>query len=323
MDKLNKYINSKPWISLHPRQSKILFHWNRTASKWRRQRPKTDVFFLSLPFFLVPAALVLSFYVVLSSSMPLFSQIIFLGFLHGWCAYSIAIYSLHECGAHRPCSKKWTEQLDFKNVIYFLSANFCRLLGADPSFYRSNHSSHHSQLGTEKDLTFTNWVNRRRFLKSICPGAPFLIKSDYLVHIGEAWTRSKVLTISLTTLFLSFEAFVLKFFWGWLPSICLLLLISPWVGNFLDRLRDSTEHFLRPSDQQLGSRDVGLGYYGWIVGGGPWGQAYHLTHHLLPSLPWYQQIVFGRRLQTLLRPEQRDLSTTFELLSKTWKASAL
>ncbi len=51
-----------------------------------------------------------------------------------------------------------------------------------------------------------------------------------------------------------------------------------------------------PLDNANGSRSFGLGFWGLLVGGGPWGSPCHWEHHLVPSLPWYQQLILHRHV---------------------------
>ena len=79
----------------------------------------------------------------------------------------------------------------------------------------------------------------------------------------------------------------------------------PHVGFYLDRLRQYTEHNLMPLDNKDGSRSFGLGFWGMLIGGGPWGSPCHWEHHLVASLPWYQQLILHRDLKRILTPAQR------------------
>jgi fatty acid desaturase len=77
------------------------------------------------------------------------------------------------------------------------------------------------------------------------------------------------------------------------------------VGFFFDRLRQFSEHNLMPLDNQDGSRSFGLGFWGMLIGGGPWGSPCHWEHHLVASLPWYQQLVLHGYVKSLLTETQR------------------
>jgi fatty acid desaturase len=96
---------------------------------------------------------------------------------------------------------------------------------------------------------------------------------------------------------------LLKLFGILFPIIVFLLL--PHVGFYLDRLRQYTEHNLMPLESTSGARSLGVGFWGILVGGGPWGQPCHMAHHLVPSIPWYQQILLHRYIAWLLTLDQR------------------
>jgi fatty acid desaturase len=49
-----------------------------------------------------------------------------------------------------------------------------------------------------------------------------------------------------------------------------------------------------------------VGFWGLLVGGGPWGSPCHLEHHLVPSLPWYQQLYLHRFLKKMMTRPQRE-----------------
>ena len=53
------------------------------------------------------------------------------------------------------------------------------------------------------------------------------------------------------------------------------------------------------------ARSLGVGFWGLLVGGGPWGQPCHLAHHMVASIPWYQQIILHRYIVGLLTETQR------------------
>jgi fatty acid desaturase len=42
-----------------------------------------------------------------------------------------------------------------------------------------------------------------------------------------------------------------------------------------------------------------------LIGGGPWGSPCHWEHHLVASLPWYQQLILHQALKRTLTPAQR------------------
>ena len=84
-----------------------------------------------------------------------------------------------------------------------------------------------------------------------------------------------------------------RLFGGLFTGLAMLVFL-PHVGFYLDRLRQFTEHNLMPLDNKNGSRSFGLGFWGMLVGGGPWGTPCHWVHHLVASIPWYQQLMLHR-----------------------------
>jgi fatty acid desaturase len=88
-------------------------------------------------------------------------------------------------------------------------------------------------------------------------------------------------------------------------TLLTMFVFLPHVGFYLDRVRQFTEHNLMPLDNQNGSRSFGTGFWGLLVGGGPWGSPCHWEHHLVPSLPWYQQLALHRFVVRQLTPRQR------------------
>ena len=66
-----------------------------------------------------------------------------------------------------------------------------------------------------------------------------------------------------------------------------------------------TQSLLMALDTENAARHPGTGFWGLLVGGGPWGQPCHLSHHLMPALPWYQQCRLHWRLRAMMSPEQR------------------
>jgi fatty acid desaturase len=94
---------------------------------------------------------------------------------------------------------------------------------------------------------------------------------------------------------------------GWLFSALTLLVINIHFAFLLDRLREGIEHNLMPLERANGTRNFGWGFWGMLIGGGPWGQSCHLSHHLAPMLPWYHQLLLHRTLQRILTPAQREV----------------
>jgi len=62
-----------------------------------------------------------------------------------------------------------------------------------------------------------------------------------------------------------------------------------------------------PLTERDGIRDLGLGFWGLLIGGGPWGQPCHWTHHLMVGVPWYNQLPLHFFIKRLVTPQQRDV----------------
>lgn len=238
--------------------------------------------------------------------------------VYGFFVYGFVVYTMHEGAGHnsivRSHSSMHPLEQKFWNLISSLVRNACRLFFADPDHYFSAHPSHHRYLGTEKDGAYTNFVYPKRFFTSLIPLAGSLPFNDYKIHDGDVWTKSKVKS-TLIGLFYSMLLIGLTGIIGMISNALSLgqaafvvLLSGGWIGFVLDRLRETSEHNLMPdNDYYSGTRNLGPGFWGLLVGGGPWGQPCHLSHHLAPNLPWYFQIRMYFDLRDILTPEQKEV----------------
>lgn len=223
--------------------------------------------------------------------------------IHGFISYSVIIFSMHEGAAHDRIILKtgWITR-----VLAVLANNLCRVCYADPVYYRSQHIHHHADFGTQNDAAFTNFVWPRRFLISLLPLAGALDFNDYRIHQDTKWSWSRVGSCLIGTAYaVGVAAFMIPDS-GLLFAVLVFGLVGPWFAFLLDRLRETTEHNLMALDTENGARNLGIGFWGLLVGGGPWGQPCHLSHHLMPALPWYQQCRLHRRLKAMMSPEQRQ-----------------
>jgi fatty acid desaturase len=227
---------------------------------------------------------------------------VFLGVTHSLHIYWLSIYSLHEGAAH--------------NLIFpgkgrasragrFVAANLCRLAATDPEHYSRCHMAHHAKFGSEDDAEFLNFVLPRRFWLSLLPFACFFNYTDFFVHRPLRYNRSRAISAIVAALYNGLYLFMLyRLFGVWFAVIVGFL--TPHVGFYLDRMRQFTEHNLMPLEKNSGARSLGVGFWGLLVGGGPWGQPCHLAHHMVASIPWYQQILLHRDIVRRMTPEQRD-----------------
>ncbi len=224
------------------------------------------------------------------------------GCFHSWLMYSLDVFSLHEGAAHRmifPASDPVSK------VLQTMGANLCRIAGAEPEYYAKCHMGHHAKFGTEEDAEFLNFVSPRRYLMTFFPLAAFLNFSDFIIHRPLNYTRGRLISAIFSVSYNSGYAYALYRLFG-LPFMALtMLVIVPHFGFYLDRVRQFTEHNLMPLENRNGARSFGIGFWGMLVGGGPWGQPCHWAHHLVASIPWYQQIALHKYITGLLTPQQR------------------
>ena len=225
------------------------------------------------------------------------------GALHSYLLYSLSVFSMHEGAAH---GMIFLGQGRCGRAARWLSGQLGRVADTEPEQYRACHMTHHAKFGTHDDAEFTSFVGAGRYWRSLLPFGAFWNHSDFVVHRPVEFTRSRQLsTLIFSAYQLPYAAFVL-YHYGWLSALILFALVAPHFGFYLDRLRQFTEHNHLPLSHQDGSRNFGVGFWGLLVGGGPWGSPCHWSHHLVPSIPWYQQIALHFYIKSLLTPAQRE-----------------
>lgn len=212
-------------------------------------------------------------------------------FMHGYLIYSLSAFLLNEGAAHQ--------------LLFPGAENLSRLYFADPIYFAENHRRHHEFFATKDDGVFTSLVNPKRFFISLVPLASAFKFCDYKIHTGETWTKSKIVSEILGRVFFIAQFIYLKHFVGGAKAL-LFIFIALWFAFILDRLRETIEHNLMGNSNEQGARDLGLGFWGLLIGGGPWGLPCRLIHHLVPDAPWYQQIILHFRLKKILTKEQKD-----------------
>ncbi len=225
------------------------------------------------------------------------------GTLHSYLLYSLSVLSLHEGAAHRIVfvGKGWLVR-----QAQAVSAHLCRIGGGEPNHYASRHMAHHAKFGTEEDAEFLNFVIPRRYFLTFLPMAALINFSDFIIHRPARYTRGRSISTVVAAAYNGPYAYWIFVTYGPVVTLLIMLVFLPHVGFYLDRLRQFTEHNLMPLDNRNGSRSFGIGFWGLLVGGGPWGSPCHWEHHLVPSLPWYQQIALHRYVTRLLTPRQRQ-----------------
>jgi len=237
-----------------------------------------------------------------SSQVTLIASALLTGALHSWLMYSLTVFSMHEGAAHGIVFPHDDPASRFLNL---LASNLCRVAAAEPYNYAVHHMSHHAKFGAEEDGEFLNFVRPRRYLLTLLPYAAVINYSDFLAHRPLSYTPSRVLSAVVALGYHGAFGYAMARAFGVEFTLIALALFTPHVGFYLDRLRQFTEHNLMPLENKDGSRSFGLGFWGMLIGGGPWGSPCHWEHHLVASLPWYQQLILHRNLKRILTPAQR------------------
>ena len=237
-----------------------------------------------------------------SSTLSILAAAVLSGGVHSWLMYSVTVFSMHEGAAHKLI---FPPQGPVSQVLHRISSQLGRLSGADPNYYADHHMAHHAKFGTEEDGEFLNFVKLRRYGLTFLPLATEIDYSDFIIHRAPGLTIRRFLSGQVALVYHGLFAWYAWVHFGPLFTIVSYLVVLPHVGFFVDRVRQFTEHNLMPLDNRNGSRSFGLGFWGLLVGGGPWGSPCHWEHHLVPSLPWYQQIVLHREVVGMLTPAQR------------------
>lgn len=224
------------------------------------------------------------------------------GILHSWIMYSLGVYSLHEGATHKVI---FPSRGAIGRAAGFFANNLCRVAGAEPEYYSAHHMSHHAKFGTTDDGEFLNFVLPLRYWLTFLPMAAVFNFSDFVIHRPLRYTRGRLVTGAWSAMYQGLYGYFIYRSFGLLFTLLVLVVLLPHVGFYIDRLRQFTEHNLMPLDNKNGSRSFGIGFWGLLVGGGPWGSPCHWEHHLVASLPWYQQISLHRYVKTLLTQRQR------------------
>jgi fatty acid desaturase len=225
------------------------------------------------------------------------------GGLHSWLMYSVTVFSMHEGAAH---GIVFPHNDPISRICNLLASNFCRIAAAEPHYYSTHHMSHHAKFGTEEDGEFLNFILPFRYWLTWLPFATIINYSDFIAHRPLSYTRSRVLSGIIALSYHGVFGYFMTRSFGLSFTLIALALFVPHVGFWLDRLRNYSEHNLMPLDNKDGSRSFGFGFWGMLIGGGPWGSPCHWEHHLVASLPWYQQLALHRDVKRVLTPRQRE-----------------
>jgi len=306
------YDRSRVFEELSPDQTHLIMDRGRALYKWYKAHPITHnvINGCVLTFILVADgwALLGLPRLFLAANGPndlwwiLLASIV-AGSTHSWFMYSLGVFSLHEGAAHNAV---FSGTGAFGKAGQALSRNICRIAGTEPESYAACHMAHHAKFGTEEDSEFLNFVLPHRYWMTFWPLAAFINFTDFVSHRPLTYTRSRVLSDGLSALYNGVYAFLIYRSFGLAFTLLTMLVFGPHIGFYMDRLRQFTEHNLMPLENRNGTRSFGIGFWGLLLGGGPWGQPCHLVHHLVASIPWYQQVVLHRYMKTLLTERQRE-----------------
>jgi hypothetical protein len=304
------YSQERAFEDLSSEQVGLILNRGRELYKWFKAHPRTHMTINALVIVWVlgmdwVVLLQLPHWILPSSGRPgwglLMAAAVLTGALHSWLLYSLAIFSLHEGAAHKLI---FPGNGQLSRAAQFLAVNLCRLSTAEPNYYAACHMAHHAKFGTEQDSEFLNFVQPRRFWRMLLPLGSFLNYSDFVIHRPLAYTRGRVISGLVAALYNGIYAYCIYRRFGGLFTLVVLLLL-PHVGFYFDRMRQFTEHNLMPLENKSGARSFGATLSGMLVGGGPWGQPCHMAHHLVASIPWYQQIALHRYMVGLLTEKQK------------------
>ena len=224
------------------------------------------------------------------------------GGVHSWLLYSLGVYSMHEGAAHKLI---YPPHGPVSRALPLAVREPGRVSASEPIQYASHHMIHHAKFGSEEDAEFLNFVKPRRYWPTFLPLAFDINYTDFIVHRPLGWTRDRLKSAPWAIPYNGLYAWYAWTHFGLLFTIVAYVVMLPHVGFLTDRVRQFTEHNLMPLDNKNGSRSFGCGFWGLLVGGGPWGSPCHWEHHLVPSLPWYQQLILHRYVVGLLTPVQR------------------
>lgn len=304
-DRYLRYLSAEPpKAEIPPALVEEIRALARTIQGWRTRHPRLEFLLSAIPLLgTTTGVLLLKFIIATQATWPLALRSSVIGVSYGFLAYGLASYGNHDCGVH---SASILPRGRGSRTYRRLLANLGRLFFTDPEYYREIHLSHHAALATPEDRSFTQWVSNRRVLRSLFPGAGVLFKNDYQIHAGPEWTRSKRISLALGISLIACLMLLFQADLGWLHTWIAFGFLAPWCTMVLDRTRESLEHQLMARDSVNGTRDLGHSALGLIIAGGPWGQPFHLTHHLAPSTPWYGQWLLARRLYQSLPPGSRE-----------------
>jgi hypothetical protein len=307
-----EYAETLRFEGLTDRQMKGITQRARDLHQWYKNHPAlhsaisvsvfvflfaADYFaLLRLPLWLLPAGRAHPWETIVLAA-------VLAGFVHAYLMYSMAFFSMHDGYTHKvifPTNSR------LGRGAHWIASNLCRVASTEPQDFSLHHLQHHTRFGTEDDGEFLNFVFPRRYWMSLLPLAAYTNFNDFLIHRPLTYTRSRIVSAVLALAYNGLYGYFVYRAFGGLFAVVAMVVVMPHGGFYLDRLRQFTEHNLMPLENRNGARSFGLGFWGMLLGGGPWGSPCHLEHHLAVGLPWYGQCLLHVHLRGLLTPRQRE-----------------
>lgn len=249
----------------------------------------------------------LDWWVILNTGRFISSAVgagLIVGLVHGYCLYSLVAFTMHEGRAHNmiiPGKGRVAK------LFALLVSNLGRLAGAEVDHYATNHLIHHAHFTTPQDAEYLNHVGAKRYFKCFIPFAGLTNwGGDFKSHAGESYSPSRLLSLMIFTIYHAAVILAMtRSGYSWL-AIAIAVCFAPQLEFWLDRTRQFCEHNLMPLSVWDGGRDLGLDFWGLLIGGGPWGQPCHWSHHLAAGLSWYNQLRLHLFIEKKLSPEQKQ-----------------
>lgn len=193
----------------------------------------------------------------------------------GFFQFAIGEALLHEAAHNHLFKSPWLNE----NLSFLYAEPFFYTL----SIYRDSHFPHHLYFRTEKDSSWPLYkdlglkkkkcIHFEICLLEICLGRASLVHLNYFISFYSVHSPLRVILFWLGTLFIFYNL-------GAIP-ILLLYWITPYVLVFPVILYWNV--LVNHYHTETGTRTVMNPLSNWIAHN----NGYHHTHHLFPSVPWY------------------------------------
>lgn len=193
----------------------------------------------------------------------------------GFSQFAIGEALLHEAAHGHLFKHQWLNE----NLSFFYAEPFFYTL----SIYRDSHLPHHLHFGSEKDTSWElykqlglkndNYSHFEIRLLEICLGRASLVHLKFFIYWYSVHSPLRVIWFWLGTIFVFYNlgAITILFLYWIIPYAFVFPVILYW--NII------VNHY----HTETGTRTVLNPISNWIAHN----NGYHHTHHLFPSIPWY------------------------------------